>query len=36
MQIGRLGVWTWLDSLSAPQAAEFAQRVDVAITATGD
>lgn len=28
MQIGRLGVWTWLDSLSAPEAAEFAQRVE--------
>jgi probable F420-dependent oxidoreductase len=28
MQIGRLGVWTWLDSLSAPEAVEFARRVE--------
>jgi probable F420-dependent oxidoreductase len=28
MQIGRLGVWTWLDVFSAPQALEFAQRVE--------
>jgi probable F420-dependent oxidoreductase len=28
MQIGRLGVWTWLDSLSAPEAADFARRIE--------
>jgi probable F420-dependent oxidoreductase len=28
IQIGRLGVWTWLDSLSAPEAAEFARRIE--------
>jgi probable F420-dependent oxidoreductase len=28
MQIGRLGVWTWLDSLSAPEAAQFAKRIE--------
>jgi probable F420-dependent oxidoreductase len=26
--IGPLGVWTWLDALSAPQAAELAQRIE--------
>ena len=28
MQIGRLGVWTWLDSFPAPEAAEFARRIE--------
>jgi probable F420-dependent oxidoreductase len=28
MQIGRLGVWTWLDSLFAPETAEFARRIE--------
>ena len=28
MEIGRLGVWTWLDSLSAPEAADFACRLE--------
>jgi probable F420-dependent oxidoreductase len=28
MQIGRLGVWSWLDGFSAPEALEFAQRVE--------
>ncbi len=27
-EIGRLGVWTWLDALPAPQAAELAQRIE--------
>jgi len=27
-EIGRLGVWTWLDGMSAEQAAEFAQRLE--------
>jgi len=27
-RLGRLGVWTWLDAMKAPQAAEFAQRVE--------
>jgi probable F420-dependent oxidoreductase len=26
--IGRLGVWTWLDSFAAPDAAEFARRIE--------
>ena len=28
MQLGKLGVWTWLDHLPAPQAAEFAQQLE--------
>ena len=28
MQLGRLGVWSWLDSLPAPEAAAFARRVE--------
>src|SRR5262249_17849353 len=28
MQLGRLGVWTWLDALPAAEAAAFAQRVE--------
>ena len=28
MTIGQLGVWTWLDSFAAPDAAEFARRVE--------
>jgi probable F420-dependent oxidoreductase len=27
-EIGRLGVWTWLDGFSAPEAAEFAQKIE--------
>ena len=27
-RLGRLGVWTWLDSLSAKEAAEFARRIE--------
>jgi probable F420-dependent oxidoreductase len=27
-ETGRLGVWTWLDAFSAPEAAEFAGRVE--------
>src|SRR5262245_64208432 len=27
-RLGRLGVWTWLDVLPAPQAAELAQRLE--------
>ena len=27
-EIGRLGVWTWLDAFSAPEAAAFAQRLE--------
>ncbi len=27
-EIGRLGVWTWLDGMSAEQAAVFAQRIE--------
>ena len=27
-QLGRLGVWTWLDAMAAAQAAEFAKRVE--------
>ncbi|MGH0030240.1 MAG: TIGR03620 family F420-dependent LLM class oxidoreductase [Myxococcota bacterium] len=26
--LGKLGVWTWLDNLAAPQAAEFANRLE--------
>ena len=26
--LGRLGVWTWLDGFTAPEAAEFAQRIE--------
>jgi probable F420-dependent oxidoreductase len=28
MEIGRLGVWTWLDSMSAAEAADFAGRLE--------
>ena len=28
MEIGKLGVWTWLDNLSAPEAAEFAGQLE--------
>jgi len=28
MNLGKIGVWTWLDHLSANEAAEFAQRVE--------
>jgi probable F420-dependent oxidoreductase len=28
MQIGRLGVWTWLDVFPAPEAAEIARRIE--------
>ena len=28
MQIGTLGVWTWLDNLSAPEAADFAGQLE--------
>jgi len=28
MELGRLGVWTWLDDMSGPEAAEFAQRLE--------
>ena len=28
MELGRLGVWTWMDALSAPDAAAFAARVE--------
>jgi probable F420-dependent oxidoreductase len=27
-RLGKLGVWTWLDALAAPQAAEFARRIE--------
>jgi len=27
-EIGRLGVWTWLDGMSAGEAAEFAQKIE--------
>jgi probable F420-dependent oxidoreductase len=27
-RLGKLGVWTWLDSLGAPEAAEFARRLE--------
>jgi probable F420-dependent oxidoreductase len=27
-EIGRLGVWTWLDALSAPEAADFARKLE--------
>jgi probable F420-dependent oxidoreductase len=27
-EIGRLGVWTWLDAYSAPEAAEFARKLE--------
>ena len=27
-EIGRLGVWTWLDAFAAPEAAAFAQRIE--------
>jgi probable F420-dependent oxidoreductase len=28
MELGKLGVWTWLDDMSGPEAAEFAQRLE--------
>jgi alkanesulfonate monooxygenase SsuD/methylene tetrahydromethanopterin reductase-like flavin-dependent oxidoreductase (luciferase family) len=28
MEIGRLGVWTWLGASSADEAAAFAQRIE--------
>ena len=28
MDLGKIGVWTWLDHLSAKEAAEFAQRAE--------
>ncbi|MBW2289985.1 MAG: TIGR03620 family F420-dependent LLM class oxidoreductase [Deltaproteobacteria bacterium] len=28
MELGRLGVWTWLDDMSGPEAAKFAQRLE--------
>jgi probable F420-dependent oxidoreductase len=28
MELGRLGVWTWLDDLSGPEAADFACRLE--------
>ncbi len=28
MELGKIGVWGWLDHLSAPEAAEFAQRAE--------
>ena len=28
MQLGRLGVWTWLDALTAPEAVSFARRIE--------
>ena len=28
MELGRLGVWTWLDDMSGPEAGEFAQRLE--------
>ncbi len=27
-EIGRLGVWSWLDAFSAPEAADFARRIE--------
>ena len=27
-EIGRLGVWSWLDAFSAPEAADFARRLE--------
>ena len=27
-EIGRLGVWTWLDAFTAPETAAFAQRLE--------
>ena len=27
-EIGRLGVWSWLDAFSAPEAAAFARRIE--------
>ena len=27
-EIGRLGVWTWLDGFSAPEAADFANQIE--------
>lgn len=28
MELGRLGVWTWLDDMSGPEAGEFAHRLE--------
>ncbi|MFQ5417871.1 MAG: TIGR03620 family F420-dependent LLM class oxidoreductase [Myxococcota bacterium] len=28
MDLGRLGVWTWIDAMAAPEAAAFARRLD--------
>jgi probable F420-dependent oxidoreductase len=28
MELGKIGVWQWLDHLSAPEAAEFARRIE--------
>jgi len=28
MELGRLGVWTWLDDMSGPEAAEFARKLE--------
>ena len=28
MQIGRLGVWSWLDGMSGPEAADFSRRLE--------
>jgi probable F420-dependent oxidoreductase len=28
MELGKLGVWTWLDGLSGPEAAEFARKLE--------
>jgi probable F420-dependent oxidoreductase len=28
MELGKLGVWTWLDDMSGPEAAAFAQRLE--------
>ncbi len=28
MELGKIGVWTWLDHLSAPESADFARRIE--------
>jgi len=28
MELGKLGVWTWLDGMSGPEAAEFARKIE--------
>jgi probable F420-dependent oxidoreductase len=28
MELGKLGVWTWLDAMSGPEAAEFARKIE--------